>query len=77
MTPKSSFSNYQIRVKGYLDERWLRSFEGLVIARNSQGETILTGEMDQSALYSILTRIRDLGVELILVQQQTYADKTG
>jgi hypothetical protein len=77
MNSKSSFYNYQLRFKGYLDERWLNLYDGLSIIQNAQGETSLTGEMDQSALYGILNRLRDLGVELILVQRQPSADETG
>lgn len=64
---------YEIRIKGHLDERWLRHFEGLEILLHSEGETTITGLMDQSTLHGILNRIRDLGLELISVQR----DLTG
>lgn len=60
---------YEIRVKGHLDERWMRYFEGLEILLQADGETTVTGLMDQSALHGILNRIRDLGLELISVQR--------
>lgn len=60
---------YEIRVKGHLDERWMRYFEGLEILLQPDGETTVTGLMDQSALHGILNRIRDLGLELISVQR--------
>lgn len=63
-----STMSYQIRIKGYLDERWLRQFEGLTLSQTPTGDTILQGEMDQAALYGILSRIRDLGMELISLQ---------
>jgi 2-polyprenyl-3-methyl-5-hydroxy-6-metoxy-1,4-benzoquinol methylase len=64
--------NYQIRVKGHLDERWIRWFEGLDVTRLPNGETAISGEiMDQAALHGILNRIRDLGMELISVQPKT------
>ena len=70
----SKTSLYQISIKGHLDERWALRFEGLTIHRtfNAQEEpiTLITGPIvDQSALYGTLSRLRDLGVVLISVQQ--------
>jgi len=62
--------DYQIRVTAHLDERWFRWFEGLTIALSPDGETIITGSaLDQAALHAVLNRIRDLGLELISVQE--------
>jgi hypothetical protein len=47
----------------------MRNFEELSIVQHPHGETILTGQMDQATLHGILNRIRDLGLELILVRQ--------
>jgi hypothetical protein len=66
---------YQIRIEGHLDERWLRWFEGLDVTPLPEGETVISGEMDQSALHGVLNRIRDLGLELISVQR--YLDEKG
>jgi hypothetical protein len=63
-------SDYQIRVRGHLDDRWFRWFEGLTLSLTPDGETIITGKaFDQAALHALLNRIRDLGLELIAVQQ--------
>ena len=62
--------DYQIRVRSHLDAHWFRWFEGLTIALSPGGETIITGSaLDQAALHAILNRIRDLGLELISVQE--------
>lgn len=61
-------SSYQIYIEGHLDERWLRYFEGLVISQHPNGETVISGAMDQAALHGILNRIRDLGLTLITIQ---------
>ena len=66
---------YQIRIEGHLDERWLRWFEGLDVTPLPEGETVISGKMDQSALHGVLNRIRDLGLELISVQR--YLDEKG
>lgn len=69
MSAKSATTIYEIRVKGCLDERWLRSFEGQVIAQCPEGDTLIRGAMDQAALHGVLSRIRDLGLAIISVQQ--------
>ncbi|MFO7681005.1 MAG: hypothetical protein R6X34_13225 [Chloroflexota bacterium] len=63
-------TDYQIRVRGHLDERWFRWFDGLTILLTPDGETLITGTaLDHAALHALLNRIRDLGLELISVQQ--------
>jgi hypothetical protein len=60
---------YEIRVKGVLDPRWQSWFEGMTITAGGD-ETIISGTVaDQVALHSLLTRIRDLGLPLIAVNQ--------
>lgn len=60
---------YQIRIEGVLDERWSSWFEGLQI-HNEGGETILSGTLpDQSALYGVLDKLRDLGLSVITVRR--------
>jgi len=50
--------------------RWLVWFEELKVAQNPNGETELSGCMDQSALHGYLNRINDLGLEVISVQKK-------
>lgn len=60
----------QIRVKGHLypSDRWAEWFGGLTIENQPDGEALLSGPLpDQSALYGILNRIRDLGLTLVSV----------
>lgn len=59
---------YQIRVQGHLGRQWSDRFEELKITLEDDGTTLLTGPVvDQSALYGILRRIRDLGINLLSV----------
>jgi hypothetical protein len=56
----------QIRVKGQIDERWSEWLDGLTITHTGEGETVLTGEvLDQSALYGLIAKLRDLGLPLL------------
>ncbi len=63
----------EIKVKGQLSENWSEWFDGLTISHSGPDETVLTGLMpDQAALYGVISRLRDLGLELASVDcQQT------
>ena len=64
-TDMSKKIEYQIRVKGQLDERWIDWFGDMDI-KSEGGLTTLSGPVvDQAALHGILSRIRDLGLPLI------------
>lgn len=69
MNPIDMSTIYQVCIKGHMDERWLRWFEGLNLSQTSEGETVICGAMDQATLHGILNRIRDLNMELISVHQ--------
>ena len=72
---------YEICVKGHLDQWWSEWFEGFAIALTDNGETLLSGPVvDQAALYGVLIKVRDLGLLLISVMpvqptQTEIADK--
>ncbi len=60
----------EIRVKGRLSQDWSDWFEGLSITDQPNGETLISGPLqDQAELFGVLTKIRDLGLELISVQR--------
>jgi hypothetical protein len=61
----------EIRVKGCLDLEWSEWFDGFEITFTDQNDTILTGAVpDQAALYGLIAKLRDLGLELISVNPQ-------
>jgi hypothetical protein len=58
----------QIRVKGHIDERWSEWLCGLTVTHTGEDETVLTGSiLDQSALYGLISKLRDLGLTLLAV----------
>ncbi len=64
--------HYEIRVKGHLDGRWAASFGGLAFTLEENGDTVLTGMVDdQAALHGLLRKVRDLGMPLISVIRVT------
>ena len=68
---------YQIRIKGHLDTTWADSFDGLTISNLENGETLISGSIqDQAALYGVINRISSLGLTLISVNPAS-EDKTN
>jgi len=60
---------YEIRVAGHLSENWAARFEEMSMRHKPEGETVLSGKLDQSALHGVLVRIRDLGLNLISINR--------
>ena len=59
---------YEIRIEGHLDDRWGIWFGDLILTREANGDTLLTGQVvDQAALHGLLRKVRDLGMPLISV----------
>ena len=60
--------HYQITLKEYLEDSWSTWFDGLIISHAADGTTMLTGPVrDQSALYALIDKARDLGLTLVAV----------
>ena len=61
---------YRICIRGRVSERLAAAFEGMRLEA-SGGDAAFTGEIrDQSQLYGLLDRVRDLGLDLISVYPQ-------
>jgi len=59
---------YEIRIRGHLSEKFDDWFSGMTITRESDGTTTVLGELpDQTALHSILFKIRNMNIGLISV----------
>jgi hypothetical protein len=64
-----STMDYEIHVKGRVSEQVLSAFDGMD-ATVQESETVLRGPViDQAALYGLLDRVQDLGLELIAVRR--------
>jgi hypothetical protein len=61
-------ARYTIRIKGHLGATVLSAFPALA-ARRYGAHTVLTGHLDQSALYGVLAEIETLGLELLELRQ--------
>ncbi len=60
---------YQIKIKGFLDDKWSEWFDGFTITHNAEDETLLIGPVrDQGALHGMLAKIRDLRLPLLSVE---------
>jgi len=58
----------EIVIRGHLNPRRSDWFEGMTLTSLPEGVTRLTGRVaDQAALFALISRIRDLGLQLISV----------
>ena len=57
-------SQYVVTVKGEPGELLRAAFDDMEVS-SAPGVTVLTGDLDQPALHGLLTRIEDLGLELL------------
>ena len=65
---------YEIVVRGRLSKRYGAAFDGITLESRA-GETTLSGAfLDQSQLYGLINRLRDLGIELISVRADAGAN---
>lgn len=61
----------EIRVKGQINKQWSEWFSGLTISYSDSDETVLSGIVaDQAALYGIISRLRDLSMQLSSVSSE-------
>jgi hypothetical protein len=65
-TTPGELATYQIRVKGHLGSQWADWFDNATITLDDSGETLITCKVvDQSALFGLLKKVRNLGLTLI------------
>ena len=66
----------QITIKEYLEDSWSSWFDGLTITHAADGTTTLSGAVrDQSALYGLIDKARDLGLTLVAVGRSAPPDR--
>lgn len=61
-------STYEITVRGRISARLAPAFDPVRLIPE-QGRTVLIGDVDQAQLFGILERLRDLGIELLGVEE--------
>lgn len=68
---------YEIRAKGHLDPRWVAWFDGQHLTHESDGTTVIhCPVLDQAAVYSVLLKLRDLGLPLVSVTKVAHTEPT-
>ena len=73
MDPASA--RYTIRINGHLGATVLSAFPALASRRHG-AHTVLTGLLDQAALYGVLAEIEALGLDLLEIRKLT-PDRTS
>ena len=64
---------YEIRIEGHLNAARTHEFENFRVVSLPEGQTLITGTaLDQSAMFGLLIRIRDLGLSLISVTRKLH-----
>jgi hypothetical protein len=63
-------ARYVIRINGHLGGTMLSAFPALA-PQHHDAHTVLTGLLDQSALYGVLSEIEALGLDLIDLRKLT------
>jgi hypothetical protein len=61
---------YAIRIHGHLGATVLSAFPAMAPRRHG-AHTVLTGLLDQSALYGVLAEVEALGLELLEIRKLT------
>ena len=65
-TETDGATRYVIHIRGALDPAWSHWFDDMTVTSADDGTTVLRGLVhDQTALYEIIGRLRDLGLALV------------
>ena len=68
--PDRDAGGYEIRLRGRLDGRWAAWFDGMTLASDGDGCTVISGPVaDQAALHGVLQKLRDTGLPLVSVRR--------
>ena len=69
---------YEIVVRGHLERNRQEEFEGMQMKQLPDGTTLLRGPVrDQAALHAMIKTVRDMGMELIRVEQARQQNSEG
>jgi hypothetical protein len=69
-TGRPGVPHYEVRVRAHLGSRWAAWFDGLELAGQDDGTTVIRGPVvDQAALHGLLQKLRDLGIPLVSLRQ--------
>jgi len=65
---------YRIEVKGHLPDGWIELMEHMEIICEADGNTTISGPIrDQSELYGLISKLQNLGLTLISINQTAFA----
>jgi hypothetical protein len=69
---------YEIQVERSLDPSWSEWLDGMTISQDAGDATLLSGPIrDQAALFGLLIKLRDMGLNLISVNRVETRDNVS
>ena len=77
MIGSHSRQRYEIVVRGRLSSRYECAFDGATLVPRHGQTTLRADVIDQSQLYGLLNRLRDLGIELVSVNPAAETDNAA
>ena len=77
MIDRHSRQRYEIVVRGRLSSRYAGAFDGARLVLRDGQTTLCADLVDQSQLYGLLNRLRDLGIELVSVNSVAETDSAA
>ena len=60
---------YQIKVLGLLDPQWADWFDGMTLTYAEHETWLIGAVVDQAALHGLISKLRDLGLTILLVRR--------
>jgi hypothetical protein len=64
-----TITTYRITIGGRLSERFVSAIDGMRAEPAACGTVLVGDVVDQTQLYGLLNRLRDLGLELVRVER--------
>jgi hypothetical protein len=67
---ETTMDYYEIIVENQIDKKRFREFPNMTVTHILEGRTLISGNLeDQSQLFTIINKIRDMNLKLVLIKK--------